>query len=409
MPKLRHFALTAQLLIALLAAAPAFATNYCQHKSDFVGPNAQTIALNACKADDTVYPPLNSCTSFTSAPTNNCGSSIVGNGTSTPDKFVIYIHGDSGVPTAPDITYYWFAANSNTANLAPCPTSGEVADATTSKCQAAPPTPSTAPSDSDCSSYSGKNYHRFTSWGNPVAVIDCSPSGCGLGTPSVTYGTSIIDYSYAYTGQNCASHGKTPTDVPDLTAPKQTEVKDDSTITTTDTRIDPNTGQTVTTTTTHSTTTTQGGGTQSIVDAIGDLGTALGGGGTGASASDIGDAVGDALKDPDEDTKPDVADYTGDAEGIIGGTEDQMDEYTSGVDGGGIGDGTDDPGFASAVGGLIPSYSCSDYTMSIPMTGESVSITCGDTSLWRSILGFFFYGATVVGLFMFLTERPMGG
>lgn len=304
----------------------------------------------------------------------------------------------SGACAPGDVCYrhfYYF-----TSGVCPSPTTY---NATTHLCEepdAEDSTPDdTTPSDDNCSTRTGHEYKRITGWENPLVIPNCSPTGCALSAPSIdTSSAVIVVYTFTYTGQNCADHSVPHDNVPDLTAPQYTKNTQE---TTTTTEVDPDTGEvtTVTTRQTNTTTTTSGGETQALIDAI----AGIEGGTGGASAGDIGTAVGDALEDPDNEDKPEVGDFAGDVEGIIGGTEDAMDAYADTV-GEGLGDGTDGGGWSSNMAGLVPSYSCSDYTMTVH--GISVELQCADTVLLRQILGWFVYAGTVAALFYLVTERP---
>jgi len=273
------------------------------------------------------------------------------------------------------------------------------------------PAPDGTPADNDCNRFSGEYYKQLSSYGNPAIVKDCAPNGCGLGSPSYDLsGAVIVLITYPYTGSNCADHSKDTSTATNPTASRYTETKEE-TKTTAETNTSTGEPGTITETKTTTTTTISGGPTQALIDKLDDInGTLSGisGSSGGASAGDIGDAVGDALKDPDDDDKPDPGEYTGAAEDSIGAAEDQMDTAADQVGASDeVGDATSDPGFGSAIGALIPSASCADYTMTV-YTGHTISITCAQTSLWRSILAWFFYGGTIVALFYMFTERPGG-
>jgi len=403
MSKLHHHALTALLSLAMLASSlPAFAvTNLLKAQTywNSTATTMQTRAGNMVTGDG--WPNTSYCTSAI-----NYSASAPAGSTSS---FGYRCQQAGGVPSGhPECgsgvqwCYYEAYAYSS------CPSADPVANyPVTNQCSAKSSTPGTtgAPTDYECSYYTGQTYKQFSAWDAPVKIVDCSPSACGLGSPSYdTSAQSFLVITYTYTGQNCADHSKTPTLTPDETAPVYTGTKQDSIVTNV---IDNSTGAvTSTTTTTVSTTTsTQGGIDGAILDKLGDIDTGIAGigSGSGASAGDIGDAVGDALKDPDEDSKPDVGDYTGDAEGIIGGMEGSMDDFADTV-GEGLGTSTDDPGWSSTVGGLLPSYSCSDFSMTVH--GITIDLKCSDTVLLRQILAFFFYAFTVAALFYLATERP---
>jgi len=396
--KLRNLAVIAPLLTLLLAAPLASADALCTYGALYVGsnPGASNDAHSAATAASAISSSA-SCSSDTGAGRCATYSATAGN---------IPVGATSGSCWASYTTSYasgakafWFAFTGT------CESHGKVTHAGTTRCdEPAPPTG--APTDSDCAAtqgQTGNSYKQYFAYDQPNKVLNCTPGGCGLNAPTYDLSGNVLAVAtYTYTGQNCADHGKDTTQAIDPTAP--TYVTNNTTNTTT-TTIDNSTGAVTSTTTTRSSsnTVTSGGADQAIIDgldAINDtLGGLSGGGSGGATAAEIGDA----LTDPENEDKPDPGTYGDDAEGIIGGTEDAMDAYYDTV-GEGLGDATDGGGWSSTMGGLIPSYSCSDFNMEVH--GIEIELKCSDTATLRAILAWFVYAGTVAALFYLVTEKP---
>ncbi|AXH77280.1 MAG: hypothetical protein [Inoviridae sp.] len=238
----------------------------------------------------------------------------------------------------------------------------------------------------DCADKTGNTFDQFCGNEQPCFALTCD-LGCAVSNTGIdTSGSIITVFEYTYSGGACGTgsgSGSATDDVVAENLPDGTELQRETETTTTQSQTNPDGSVTTTTT------------TETLIQSTG-TGTSGSGPGSGATAEEIGDEL-------TEET-PASTDYTGDMDGAFDQLNDDFDDAEDALaDPNDFGNSTN----TNIINSLLPTTGCTG-SISIPLfnSGETLSITCSDTTELRSVLSWLLVIFAAFYIFHMITSRP---